>query len=602
MGRRIARQRGQMTLLGLIAIALVVLLIVGVFLYRGRTEREVRVGRISSESTREMLIKLERQVDTLLATSMYEAAFEMGAHGGYIAESVPRLNHYGVPYLFYRGKVVNLPSVKAMQEMYADEVKRRLETKLVVLRRELEGKVVLAVPEVRITLVDDNVLAKMELPVEVQGETRARSRIPISMNLPVRLKRLRDLAERYVRDYTRERRMEKNFLYGMTNDPRIATPGSDLRTIPCEGKTVLSTYNQLVTPFRETAQLAVSLELKRVLESPIYSSEHIQWDVDLNPREVEFSFVANQGEGTYESTDTIRLIPVPFPAVAQSDGLCLSRFFVQYDINFPMRYTIRDVQPTSMTIGATENLAVRPLDFRFYMMPLLLGEDVNAVDVEVTAPETVDDLCHGSCSVDLTITNSDAGTVWLDSCKYRYSGGRLQETGTVCGRLTLIVEPDAQFSLAKYVEQVTIIDNIRSLITLKPFSTVTGSMMEKRRVYCSTLMTVREDPSVPLGAQEGTTPGTVEVILQPLSSRLDRRRVSVDESGAFEIPFVVPGRYLVMAVPSRNEAGVPYQEVESAGFIHEVTEGRNELTIELEPLGLMKVGDKYIGITSTEVC
>ncbi len=597
------RQRAQLSMMALMAISLAIIVIVGGYLYQGRTEREIRVGRIASESTRELLIKLEQQVDSFLTDAMYETAYEMATHGGFISENVPDPNHYGVPYLFYRGKIVNVPSAEVMEQMYADEVKRRMETKIAEVRRELEGRVMLAVPEVQITIIDDAIMAKMELPVEVQGESQARSRIPVSTTVPLRIKRLRDLAERYVHDYATVRRMETSILHGITNDDRISNPpGGVTRTIPCEGKTIFRTKKELVTPFRENTQLSVSLELKRVRENKDLTADHLEWDVDLNPREIEFSFLANEDEGEFKSTDVIYFVPIPFAMFDLRDGLCFSKYFVHYDVNFPVRYTIRDIMPTAQVIGSETKLEVRPLEFQFYMMPLLEGEDAFAVDPAVKAPQTMDDMCQGSCSVDLTITNSDAGTVWLDSCKYRYSGGRLSREGVVCKLHTMVVEPDAQFSLAKHVAQVNIVGAYREMITLKPFATVSGSIGENRRVYCTQMKSIRELGAEPLGSMEGGAGGYVEVIFQPLSPRIERRRAVADEKGNYLLSFIVPGRYLVMAFPSRDDSGMPYGTVESKGMIYEVKEGKNTLDITLEPLGVQKIGNDYVRVSATEDC
>ena len=72
----------------------------------------------------------------------------------------------------------------------------------------------------------------MTLPIEVTSledpDNKVKTEIEFTQSVPLRLKKLRDLAEKYVTDsqhgYVNVRYMEQQWDHGMNNDPRI--PGT----------------------------------------------------------------------------------------------------------------------------------------------------------------------------------------------------------------------------------------------------------------------------------------------------------------------------------------------------------------------------------------
>ena len=167
------RQRGQMALFGLAAVALVVL-VVTYFMLSGRSvehQAAIKEGELVdlvSEFDDE-----QRYMEKVLSEAINGAISEMVAHGGYTEESLPKLNRRGVPFFFYKGNIVNIPTLNLMNQMLAQELERRVNTKLDRHREEVKGRrdeYTIGYPSIKANLSEEFAIAGMTIPVSVMRE------------------------------------------------------------------------------------------------------------------------------------------------------------------------------------------------------------------------------------------------------------------------------------------------------------------------------------------------------------------------------------------------------------------------------------------------
>ncbi len=603
-------RRGQMNLMALAAIAIVVIAVLYLILSGEQKTRELNIQEIESVEVKDELVKLESSVEALFIDSIYESVDEMGRHGGYTAENAPLLNHLGIPHWYYRGRTVSIPTAKVMEDMLVDEIERRLGKKLDVLRSQVRTDLfAIGYPEAKVKLHDHAVETEVSVPIGlVADEREARTSVTYSNQLPLRIKYLRDLAEQYIQNYTEERMMEKALLNGVIQDQRLPTPpGMISRNVDCDSQTVYAYRKQIISPMRENAQLSVARELKRVKEL-FRSEQYVEWAADLNVRDVNFTFIANKDadylDKTWESTEVIYYVPFEMPLMDRraEPRLCPSRYTVSYSAQFPVRWTLRDIHESSFIIGGEGSEGSRPLEFRFYIQPLLVGEQTNATDESVMDPATVDDLCRGACDVDITVKNSNAGTIYIGACSYPYTDSHLKQAGVPCKVQDLIVVSDDPVGLSKHVDKVKIDRQFGTTISLKDYAVLTGKVFMKKRIYCTNSGKIVEMGEETLGHIDGNPPRYVTILFKPVHDDLGPIvKVGVDRDGKYTTPQLNPGRYIVLAVPSEDDLGRPQYKVSAKVLIIDV-ETSTTLDIEMNPLLIEKVGGKIEHVSARSEC
>ena len=115
-----------MALIGLMAISIVIIFVI----YYFQEEQKIRRPDPDPENLKEYAEQIERIVDDIVRTSVYEAANAVGQTGGFTAENIPEPNYHGLPVFFYKGKVTNVPTEDAMKRMLRFEIARRIESNL----------------------------------------------------------------------------------------------------------------------------------------------------------------------------------------------------------------------------------------------------------------------------------------------------------------------------------------------------------------------------------------------------------------------------------------------------------------------------------------
>lgn len=619
-------RRGQMALFGIMALSMVVL-VVFYLQFAGR-EAEVEANQ-QERRARELgsgLEKVQQSIESRLSEALYLATDEVAMRGGFTRENVPSLSHIGVPYWFYEGKQVNVPSADVMEDMLAREVERNV---LKAFRELREGTrrdlYSFGSPRVTIALEDEGITATMDLPVRIaSGDETVGTDMQFTAHIPVRLRLLHDIAMLYVRNYTAVRSMEDSLFDSIVSDPRIPSPfGQSGQVVPCDrGKRYpvnafseaglpFSERSYLVEPFREHARMAAANELRRIRQADFSEVEafvdltggqvreemrHIEWSFELAEGDLEFSFLANHGQAGYESNHTI-YFQAPAPVALTRPTRCLSGYQVDYTVHFPVKIVIRDLLPTAKLVGARGS-AIKPLEFKFYMGPYLRNE-WPATAPSVEAPPTIDDECQGSCSLTVELDPPDIeGTLTVGPCRYpsnenpmTYSSGTTWR-GIPCGVHDVVLDADNP-GYARTAAESLIGSSTSLTLTVKKHGSVTGKVFMNYTVYCPKAGAIREWVPEPLVYIDGSPPAYIEVFLAPMDTALgDMLPATVDASGSFKIPRVNPGMYLLLAMPSKDVEGRPMYEVIPYGRIVEIDGGPQELaSVVMKPYTMMR--DKH---------
>ena len=603
-------KRAQMSLMAMMAIALAIIAVLYLMFSGEQQTRELNLQEIESAVVKNELVKLQRSAETLFIDALYESVDEMGRYGGFTAENAPILNHLGIPFWFYRGKVVSIPTTNVMEDMLTSELERRLGAKLDTLRSQIRNDMyTIGFPRGNVTLHDHNVEAQVFVPIGLVTEgAEARTSVSFSTQLPLRLKYLRDLAERYIQNYTQERMMEKAVLNGIIQDQRIPTPpGMVSRNVDCDSQTVYAYRKQLIEPIRENAQLSLARELKRVKEL-FRDDQYVEWATDLNVRDVNFTFRANVGAEyggkKWESSEIVYYVPFDMPLIDRREKprLCPSRYTVFYTVQYPVRWTIRDIHETSRIIGGEGVESERPLEFRFYLQPFLIGENTDATDMTVVEPPTIDDLCRGACDVDITVKNSNRGTIYIGTCSYPYTDSKFVRSDIPCKVQDLIVVSEDPVGLSKYVKKVRIDRHFSTTVNLKDYAVVSGKVFMRDRVYCTDSKRVVDKGEKLLGHIDGIPPRFITLLFKPINDEVGPMiKVAVDAMGRYTTAQMNPGRYIILAVPVEDELGRPQYEVEAQVLVKDI-EGSTSLDIEMLPLFTENVGGKLEHVSTRTKC
>lgn len=607
-GAKVKIKRGQLNIMAVAAVALVVLFIILYSSMRGSQDSKLNQNNVNAGELKDKAVIIEQTLDQYLSEAINELAFEMGKHGGFTAENVPKLNHFGKPYFFYKGHITNIPSVAVMEQMMAKKAIKRVQEKIFAFKDKTSTgqNYEFGVPEIVVRFTDDMIEAKMKIHIEiVSGDESTIYDQEFTKQIGNRIKSMRDLAEKYINGYAKIRRMESSILNSITHDERIPNPpGALSKTISCEDKTVYKHYRQLVTPIQENTKLAVAMELLRIKKSNL-NTNMFEWSNYLNQKEVEYTFISNDDEPEYRSEETIYFVPIPFGFFDMRESgntVCISKFLVSYTVYFPVKYTITDIMPTRKVTGGHQSVTVTSQTFEFFMMPLLIGEDIFATNTSVHEPQGITDFCTGSCKLDLRITNARQGNIHIDTCTYKFSSGSLVQERVPCGVHTLVVEPSDNPSLSTHIEEVNIIDELNKEITLKKKFSFKGSISLKKNIYCKNSKIIKDAGTEPLTYIAGDPPAYVQVIFTPLSSELPVRDVLVDEKGKFVVEDIIPGDYIMIALPSTDNEGTPTYKVEPYGEIIHVDVDEATKDIVMDPMGIQRVGDIYEHVYSTENC
>lgn len=600
-------ESGQISLLAIIALALMVVFIMYSMLGRQQAEQEVSGQTIRSASLREEFEKVRSSIQGILEHSVHQAASEMASHGGFTRENVPSLNHAGVPYWFYKGHVVNVPSTKVIEQMLAQEIERTVKDRIRNLARKhgLDARS-FGFPHTNVTLTSRGIAVHMNLAVRLTDDTgTAGTEVTFVAHSPLRLALLRDIAAYYVENYTHLRVIEDALFDSISTDPRIPSPFGEVgMEVPCDAPLdlkinalsddgyPLSDRQDLVGPFREHTVITSAIAASHVrdadfggavppdmdAEDVAKAMEYVEWSFEPAREALTLAFVANEDYPDRRSNETIYFFD-PMEVGMTRPRMCMSGYQVNYSIHFPVKVIVRDLLPSGQVVGAAGSSTVKPLEFAFYM-ELAIQNEQPTVDPSVDVPASIDDACQGGCSITVELDPPDiAGALMIDAC--RYPDGTIV-SGTTwhnvpCGIHDVVFEADEP-GYARSAERMNIDESTPIALSVRRMGAVNGKVYVNYTVLCDADRTLREWSLEPLGYVEGKVPAYIELSLVPTDQLLSQLLVAVtDADGSFSFPVVNPGKYLLLALSSRDPAGRPLYLVLPHGRIVNVADGSQEL-------------------------
>ncbi|MDP7079191.1 MAG: hypothetical protein QF415_04835 [Candidatus Undinarchaeales archaeon] len=612
------RRRGQMALIGLAAVALVVLVVTYIMLSGRSVEHRAAIKEGELEDLVSEFDNEQRYMEKVLSEAINGAISEMVSHGGYTEESLPKLNRHGVPFFFYKGNIVNIPTLNLMNQMLAQEVERRVNSQLDRHREEVKGRrdqYEIGYPSIKANLSEEFAIAGMTIPVSVMREgDKVRSTMNFEKILPSKLGNFRKLAEAYIVEYEQIRIVEESLISGMIQDDRVwEPPGRMMHSVSCDDPPHKTWYD-LYSPIQENAEVAVALEQVRL--RAVYGRSNLQWGLGFNVADVEMAIVANIGNldwsGRDWSTDSypdkVFLVPQKFPPMSASTDICYSVYTCAYDITFPILVTAMDLTPTGRLVSSEGQDVSQTPEFRFYIQPYLGHYDDGrpnkfAVDESVGEFQFRDNQCMGSCSIGLKLDGTKEGQIWLDDCNYNYPMGQVSDLdfvkdGIACGLRTLVIESNDPVK-ARVVERINIHEGFKATYVIPDFATVAGTVKENYRVHCTGTSRTKDEVR-PLKE----TGGGLFVDLVPLEPRLGSVVTQpVDDDGTYRFENVNPGNYIIIARPLVDKSGSPAYALEPEAVVQKVNELDNEgIDVTMEPLNIVRVGTAWRRVSDVQEC
>ena len=109
-------RRGQIALMGIMAFALMVAVVLYLQYSRGSAETEIRQHELEAETDAGEAVKLDVVLTKALEDATFGACEELALHGGYRREHLPFLRHGPTPYWFVRGNVSTFPSIEQVTD------------------------------------------------------------------------------------------------------------------------------------------------------------------------------------------------------------------------------------------------------------------------------------------------------------------------------------------------------------------------------------------------------------------------------------------------------------------------------------------------------
>ena len=588
--------------ISLIALAATVILIIAMLYMTSQSrevDRQVRQDHQKATETRDEFIDVQAIITGVLDESFADAIIEVGGHGGFPVGMSPNLSVNGVPYLFYRGKIINIPTDSVVEQMLA----RRLEVLMgnALSAQKLHERIEVGEPTVNTQIALEEISVEVTVPSSVRtDETVAQNTITITRTYSLRLGLLLQTARSFIANYDRNRTMEGTLLTGIINDERIPSPpGLVAGTVPCSTRTVLRERDQLIEPVRDNVRLAVARTM--VLANDALNHSSLEWDHSMTVLAVNFTMLANKGVEGYESKKIIHLVPTSMPLVDVASDKCMGRYTVSYAIDFPLRLVIRDIHKAYRVIGGSGTDVSRTLELIFYMRPLLVGEDTEARE-DHGQPSEIDDPCTGPCSLDLSIDGSRTGTVSVDACSYPYSDGLLRADNVPCGIHTVIVGSTDPTGLPRVTLERNIRDTLTEIVKIEAFGKSVGRVYLNSTVLCTNEGRLEERARKPLGYVEGAVDQYVELLFAPLGPGPLLRAI-VDEEGYYILERAEPGRYIRVTRPSLDGSGTPTYMAQVDVSLVDITPGDNTgKDVILQPLVMERVDDLYVPVSLREEC
>lgn len=631
--------KAQMALLALASVFVIVIIIIYMMSTRESAETEAKRTVSEAEAMKNIAIKIEDSCKKYLRESLYETVYEMGQHGGFTQENLPSPSYAGVPFWFKEGVLLNIPTKEVMRDMLAARIIKRMEGKLKELEEILNNPdIKIGLPSIEsVELQQMQILAKIKIPYEIViSDTSVKNDIVIEEKINSRLAVLRDLAEIYINNYKSRRSVEEIFMESIRNDDRIPDYGSKPGPMkPCYENKVFKTYKEIIGPVRENANLAIAKELQNMRRLMVDDAtlvdifpegeerelikKYIDWTVSFNIHSVKFSFMANKDAPTSppRSDSAIYLINQPIVGfVDVTAGNCLSYYTVDYTARFPFKIVIKDLMKNMkiVGVGGASSEEMRPLEFIIAVEPYIYENNPHAVNetFKNRVKERISNMCEGSCRLDIRFSGpaeAQNGIFSLGSCSVEVRGGRFINTDVfnvdrvACGRHTITYRPESP-KYAKYSEVVVIEDVLEKTIELKEWSRLYGSVRMIDRVYCTKSKSVPDNPQLKLLTHiDGQPPRTIYIAIKSLNPDLETPvKVHIDENGRYSFEKISAGKYLLIAYPSEDSKNTPTYKLQPYGAVIDILPGDNEYNINMEPLFVELVDNRYIYVSRRDNC
>lgn len=532
-------------------------------------ENKTDERELETRDKRNTLIEIERYMENYVSYALESSLLEMGKYGGYIGESVPSPNFYGVPYRYYAGNIVNIPSQELMKQLLFQRTQRKIQEQIFQLERDR--------PEYSIRLNDfDFEMSRFSVKLTVAYTfSFEEKKYPLesTRHVSMRLMEMHDLANEFGRYYLKKRAnsraVEHILMQVLFSNDKIPAPPSGVSKI------------SNCTPYN------ITLENLRpqLIDSAMYATMSFKTDIfnDFNGSQYLWTFKIAQDAvnitlGPHK--DVIAFDPLYNPQINQ----CWTQYKAQYKIAIPIEITITDTI-SSYSLKGKYNVNEH-LIYRFYIMAYLDTDNIDA-GLNSNANTYVDDVCGGECIIHLSGELNEVGSLYLQENDCAIDHTKEKHTNVLCGQQTIVALPqNPQKSL--FYRKLSLKPHKVNDINIEFSNKISysGSVVVNDAVLCSDGI-VKRGSDISLNYIDGDPPRYINIVLYPFNTLFNPYVAVTDEDGDFSFENIEPGKYLLFVYSSKSPDGRSGWKVRNKSDVIDLYEDVNE-KIELRPALFVK--------------
>lgn len=600
---------GQIALFMQIALVIVILFVVLYFNTKTSIDRDIQSDLSTTISYKKEIVKEKMLIEDYIQNAITTAAKTVALHGGFTPEPLPVPNIADIPYWYYMGNKINIPSEKYLNAMLKKEFLRIIEKLYDKAARSKTGKFShynAKIIHADVVIYNTSIIVEADTHLSFQyGEHVFNEIFHTETQVYLRLGEIYSIAREFIEDYDKKRYLEESFYIAIKNDNRIyEPPGRIMETVACNNPP-FKIYDEQIIPMKQNLILSAAMSQKKI-DNFLKNITYIDISLTPNKNGLNFSFHAENGKYGHYNT-RIYHIPVYTPPFFAAGNSCFSYYFVRYNISFPVEVTITDtLSSTGLVSTEGSSLLYEPLRFKFYIMAYISYFSNGSVDLHARLPlqypEFINSSCQGSCQLSVDFLNSEKGTIYLDECEYSYISSHILLNNLPCREAVLKAYSIEPPTFAPYISIKK--RNIRHLeIRYSNFSELSGGVYGRKRILCKQSKKIIEKPLLPLKYLPGKRSARVDIYL---FSAAEREKTSIttyaDSSGRYRFTHLTPGRYIIIARPSVDRGGFPTYKYRVTGSLIELKEGLNRHDIIMEPIHIEYTGTGYIPVSEVEDC
>lgn len=597
-------EKGQLVLISLLIFSFVVGFLAYSALRMESVQRSQKINEVKLEHKKRTVQGLDLTLKNYFDQSINSAAEEIALYGGYRKEKVPPVSTQNIPFFFYDGRVLQIPTEDDLKQHMLEEVNFRFSQYLdELVHNDQYQQFLLEVKDslVKIDLRPYEIYASLDIEMEYTiDDEKQRFTFSHHQTYDLRLLYLRNRAEKIVFMLYNHPLLKEHFMDIIGDDKRIPTPHKD--TFDCENSSV---YKIDLEPFVvEDVYLSTILTAKDIQFNDTIGDNQLYFDFQPYPHLTQLSLRDRFG-------NTNRIIKTG-RKIQTMDESCVGGWDVWYNITIPLKISITDLRQGSKISFGLDDSLFSTLTFNFNIQTKIV--DNKPIKREPITPVAA--YCGGVCETNISAFEQqfDGSHIYpeieslsIDNCEQTLpSSKRLNKhifSNIPCGKVFLKVVPENK-SLYTFQNFVSIPkgDIIDLSVNIKKDAALYGKINRIMSTYCTNCNSIKYGRSETLHYVFGIPPRYMDVFLNSLEQKDLNYESIVDTKGNYVFKNIRSGTYLISTVPSLDDDGnVGYKVMPQVSVI-EIYPGTNQFDMTLVGLNPVKTNATWTTVEEIRGC